>query len=103
MSAITKALPEVKFIHLRNYEEDMATPCPQGGLTVAFVPSNDNEVWVGLAKCSERDNFCKHTGRAIAKGRLENGKYHVVKTNQTSIKETVNNLTNWALKEVYGS
>ena len=107
----TKELTEVKFLHLRNYTDD-GVPSEMGGLTVAFTPALDGEkdtLWVGLSKCSDQDNFCKRIGRLISQGRLQCGPRndgrgaHIIKTSEQEIHSLCRELTNWAIKEVYGN
>lgn len=46
------------------------TPLPQGGETIVEIEEEGGRlVGVGMARCSVRDNYCKHIGRAIATGR----------------------------------
>lgn len=77
------------YCHNRNYEENQDKTfghylevSPRGGSTVAMesIPSwlldtiqqGDSIVRkVGIARCSEDDNYCKKTGREIAQSRLK--------------------------------
>lgn len=78
-----KHRPEIKYIHLRcapnENEGDNIVVSNMGGATLAytFVDSllKDDivELRFGLACCSYNDNFCKQTGRTIAKHRLAGG------------------------------
>ena len=46
------------------------TPEPKGGVTSAIIIDEDGEIISsGVAVCSDQDNFCRRTGRAIAVGR----------------------------------
>jgi hypothetical protein len=63
----------VKFIHLRRIvDADLADVDMHGGATVAFK-QNGREVIYAVARCTDRDNYCRRTGRIIAAGRLLKG------------------------------
>lgn len=72
---------KVVFHHIRNKNQ------PRGNaVTLAMEVNEQNQVvaWAE-AKCHPKDNFCKHTGRVKAAGRLQSPKYR----NLTSIVMTV--------------
>lgn len=49
---------------------------PNGGVTYAFEVNDKRQIVAfAIAKCHTKDNFCKHTGRAKAKGRLGSLRY----------------------------
>jgi hypothetical protein len=96
---------DIKFCHIRNYADD-GVLSPFGGFTIAFIRINPEELRIGLSQCSDQENFSKQIGRAIAAGRLLCNKpkrTFVVKSKTTKIHDLTNELTNWALKVVYGS
>ena len=64
---------DAKFIHLRNRDNNNRVTV-KGGTTVAFTYEN-GIVRFALAKCHERDNFCRRTGRVKAEGRLKSARY----------------------------
>lgn len=69
-------MSEVKFIHLRNFNAD-GSVATRGGITIAYREERDDNGPVAryaAAYCSERDNYCRSTGRAIAQGRLDSKK-----------------------------
>lgn len=43
---------------------------PTGGCTLAAIVTGDKLKW-GVSRCSEKDNFCKKVGRAIASTRAQ--------------------------------
>ena len=66
----------MKYIHLRRYNgtQRLAT----GGVTIAFTNIQQGESTVHLASfavCSEKDNYCKKTGRDEALNRYIEGQY----------------------------
>jgi hypothetical protein len=58
-----------KFIHIRTNRNNV-----KGGKTVAYEEA-DGVVVYAVAKCHERDNFCRRTGRVKAEGRLKSARY----------------------------
>ena len=67
---------KIKFFHRRNHTLDGNTTV-KGGTTTAYVVDENNLV-IGYAQaqCHEKDNFCKHTGRVKAEGRLKSPRYY---------------------------
>lgn len=66
---------QVKFHHVRYYNED-GLKHNMGGATIAFVENpKDNSIRYALALCSPYDNFSKARGRTIASGRLKSETY----------------------------
>lgn len=60
---------KVKYLHLRHMENGI--PYNMGGLTVAFVEEEDGFVTrYAVARCSNKDNFSRSTGREISRSRL---------------------------------
>jgi len=60
--------------HLKHYRtEDRHGLAPHGGLT-ALTEFTEDGVQVGVAICSEKDNYCKKTGRELATTRFKNKK-----------------------------
>lgn len=69
---IRSTLGDVKVYHFRNFNFEGKVD-NKGGATFCFV--NVAGVWkYASSHCSERDNFSRKIGRAIAIGRLEAGK-----------------------------
>lgn len=71
----------VRFLHIRNLHnenngDDSYISC-KGGTTIAYEMEG-TFVRFSTAKCSERDNYCRKTGRTIATGRLNAGKHSLV-------------------------
>jgi hypothetical protein len=74
----------MKFIHLRrvrrNPDNGNSILLSNGGATIAYLVSDEvrddgtRGVYYAIAKCNEKDNFCKDLGRKIAAGRAEAGK-----------------------------
>jgi hypothetical protein len=77
---------EVKYAHIRL--QDALYHCgkmtyqaqPRGGVTVAYVlyhneRNNTLVIDFATAECSDKDNYCRATGRAIASGRLQSPKH----------------------------
>lgn len=76
---------KLAYCHNRVMDEDIDSPVvisPRGGSTVAMesiqswlldqLQQGDTIVRkVGIARCSEDDNYCKKTGREIAESRLK--------------------------------
>lgn len=63
--------PDVKFIHYRRVVDGRVQA--RGGVTVAYVPEGDG-FRVAVAKCHEKDNFVRKSGRIKSAGRLNSGK-----------------------------
>jgi hypothetical protein len=61
---------QTKFIHLRVLDS-MGKPYSTGGVTVAYKLLEENRVLFQYAICTDKDNYNKSIGRAIAGGRLE--------------------------------
>jgi len=57
----------MKFIHIRNYDEN-GQVASRGGITIAYRIEGD-EVIYAVARCRDTDNFNKQLGRAKASGR----------------------------------
>ena len=62
----------IEFIHLRRF--NMGRIEPLGGTTVAFV-TDQTGTRFATARCSDKDNFVKATGRTMAAGRLESMRF----------------------------
>lgn len=73
---------EVKYRHLRTVAVNTKTGdvinCYNlGGATVAYRELDAETIIYAVAICSEKDNYCKKTGRTIATGRLKSPKHAV--------------------------
>ena len=64
----------MKFIHLRFYLRPDETADPQvlakGGATIAYDTPLEGKLRFYIAKCCNRDVFCKKIGREVAAGRF---------------------------------
>lgn len=65
---------EVNYRHIR-FMDDFGNISNMGGVTVAYVQTDENTITFATAVCSIKDNFCKRTGRKIARQRLTAPKY----------------------------
>lgn len=75
----------IKYVHIRPKQAVYHcgtlsfSPTPRGGVTAAYVllPEEGQqwEVQFAVAECSDKDNYCRATGRAIATGRLASIKH----------------------------
>ena len=71
----------MKYIHIRRKIKGNPVPC--GGVTVAYKTEEryTHDVHtVSLAVCSERDNYCKRTGRDKAVARFLEGTFYTIQT-----------------------
>jgi hypothetical protein len=67
---------DVKFLHIRRYEEGSTEPHLLGGLTIAYKENKKGtKIKVATARCSNRDPYYKKSGRNIAILRMERGEY----------------------------
>lgn len=82
-----------KFLHLRHESHALVhqpdgtdkvehTVFVKGGKTIAFE-HDDTHVWYSVAKCSNKDNYCRATGRMYAERRLKcnDQRVHTVELN----------------------
>lgn len=66
----------IRIMHVRRFDCDWPVydapkyALAKGGLTVV---ADFHAAVVGVARCSDRDNYCKRTGRVLALKRLEHG------------------------------
>jgi hypothetical protein len=65
----------VRFFHFRNKDEE-GSPRTRGGFTVAyeFDEGTDSVTRWALTRCSDKENFCRKTGRTVSEGRLRSPK-----------------------------
>lgn len=79
-------MSNTKFAHVRPLVENgkhypggekVKVKPTKGGLTIAFQRNGDLEVTYNIAKCNDKDNFCRRIGRQVAAGRLKNKGYIV--------------------------
>lgn len=70
-----------KFLHIRPLDvaqamadRPAARPANKGGITIAYEVTDGVLRYAG-AVCSERDNFCRKTGRTLAGGRLKSDRF----------------------------
>lgn len=58
-----------RFMHFRHTNNGQVNS--RGGATVAYqVDKNNNVTKFAIARCSDKDNYCRKTGRNLANGRL---------------------------------
>lgn len=72
------------FLTMYDIRESGLTPSPQGGRTEAVVKTVDGREALGVAECSNLDNYNRTIGRLIATGRALkelNGGYPVEEVN----------------------
>lgn len=72
----------MKFIHLRKFR-DGDHLLSTGGATIAFEEKpaqkeDEKVVRYFIAKCCDKDVFCKNTGRKVAQGRLDLGRGGII-------------------------
>ncbi len=81
------------FMHYRKFNR-LGQVMGKGGLTLA-IQCEGNQISVGMAHCSTKDNFNKKLGRTVAEGRLRNrtpGFFHTMTLpEETSVKSFVHN------------
>jgi len=77
-----------KFLHIRKHNED-GSIAGRGGVTVAYNKLGNDSYIYSVAQCHHNDNFCKHTGRAKAGGRLKSKNQYSVVSGFTDEKEFV--------------
>lgn len=82
-----------KFVHIRNYMED-GSVSSKGGYTIAYDPLTNDSFAFAVAKCHEKDNFNKKTGRNKAAGRLKSKNLWDVHVGCTSEQQFVEYLYN---------
>lgn len=66
---------QIHFLHLRDRQPNSGGVAPRGGCTIAFAQVDSCTLALAAAYCSEKDQYCKRVGRAIATGRLQAGKW----------------------------
>ena len=62
----------IKYLHIRNWDQDTDEILNTGGITVAYTYVGAKDIAIQIARCHEDDNFCYRIGRQIAAGRLTN-------------------------------
>jgi hypothetical protein len=62
------------------------TPAVKGGKTICYREEDDGTIYYTVAKCSNRDNFCRRTGRLISRGRFEKNPHEHVITKEQRMK-----------------
>ena len=80
-----------KFLHLRKQNED-GTISGRGGATIAYSCLTPDSFVYAVAKCHDNDNFCKHTGRAKAAGRLKSKRQFSLSLGPISEKDFISDL-----------
>jgi len=80
-----------KFLHIRKHNAD-GTIAGRGGVTVAYTSLGTDSFVYSIAQCHTNDNFCKHTGRAKAAGRLKSKNQYSVLSGFSDEQEFVHSL-----------
>lgn len=78
----------------------------KGGVTLAYIvqeDSNGKHLEISFAQCSDKDNYCKKTGREVALDRYIKGEVTVisVKGGVKSIRKRVENWLRWLAESIY--
>ena len=60
----------IGFLHYRKYNSRSYTTLSRGGFTLAYKFDGSGNAIVSTARCSDKDNYCKATGRKLAEDRL---------------------------------
>lgn len=82
---------KMKYIHIRPKDKNKK-PLPRGGITIAYHSNNKDyydEQTISFAVCSEKDNYCKRTGRDKALDRFLKGNTYKF---ETTPKHTINDI-----------
>jgi len=61
---------ETFFQHVRQFDEGQSSFATKGGMTIA-MQFKEGEALIGIARCSDKDVFCKATGRKVAQLRVD--------------------------------
>ncbi len=72
-------MSKVHFIHLRRLSADErgVDVAAKGGVTIAYELNDRKVVKYATARCSDKDHYCKATGRAKAGGRLNSPRFFI--------------------------
>ena len=74
----------MKFMHIRCYKQGAQLPSARGGVTIAFQKDKKGDLYkVAYAVCSEKDNYCKKTGRDEATNPLLENKLIFVEVDES--------------------
>lgn len=65
----TFELPSVGKFWGKRHDHPALKPLAKGGFTICTVKYDGHPVYSAVARCSNKDNYCKKTGRDIAFGR----------------------------------
>jgi hypothetical protein len=85
-------MSKIVFLHYRSIDYTRGDVAARGGATVAIEQTDKGEIRTAVAWCSNKDNYNKRVGRALAGGRLMYGKMFTEQTELTNIGETVNHV-----------
>lgn len=74
-------LKDVRFMHIRKFMANGTLKSTEGA-TIAVSKVADNSFYYYIARCSKKDAFCRHIGRAVAAGKLQKyaGNYGIIST-----------------------
>lgn len=97
---------EIKFLHFREpsfgYHGFTEGVEPRGGITVAFRENADGTISHAEAICSDKDNFVKAAGRALAAGRLDSDHKYSYRTPGPMTEKEFAVLTAYVMEEDKG-
>jgi hypothetical protein len=81
---------KINIAHIRNKNKNL------GGYTIAYTDlprDTSGNVQFTIARCNDKDNFCRKTGRAISVGRLmANKSVHSFHSNVSRRKDVLNQI-----------
>jgi hypothetical protein len=85
-----------RLIHMRYWEDAEQTSARnRGGVTIAYHLLDNGHAFVAFSRCSDKDNFCKKTGRNIAIGRLQSGHCWHISVGEDYYGDIINWVTNY--------
>jgi hypothetical protein len=68
---------QTKYVHLRYHQLDESIH-NMGGVTIAYrIDDANKQVQWTYVVCSEKDNFCRFTGRHMAEDKFGEGEYYL--------------------------
>lgn len=68
----------IKYAHRRLIDPNTGHTAGKGGITIAYERIDENTIAFAVARCHERDNFCKMQGRVKSAGRLKSNKHRTI-------------------------
>lgn len=65
-------MADIKFMHIRRFEEGSYDPLLTGGMTLAYkINKKGTKIKVASARCSNREAYNKNSGRQLSYDRLK--------------------------------